>query len=279
MLPVSRFPYRIGCSGWSYKSWVGPFYPRGTRPSDFLSLYSRVFDAVEIDSTFYSIPDRSAVAKWYASTPDNFIFTAKMPKTITHERQLSNCGVQLSYFLESVKMLREKLGCVLLQFPHSFSLERGKSRLASFIEDLPGDTKFALEFRDSSWFVDEVFTMLSDRNITLAWSDIPHTAPAERLTTGTAYLRLVGDRAIDERDFGQVRRDKGESISEWGRRLSARISELEEVFIFSNNHYQGFGPATANAFRKELGLDELDWRAVFDSTRDRGQSSLLDWGG
>lgn len=273
-----RNKYLTGCSGWSYKSWVGPFYPKGTKAKDFLRLYSTVFDAVEIDSTFYSIPESSVVSNWYSSTGDHFTFTAKLPKTITHERKLINSGTQLSFFLESIGKLKEKLGCILVQMPHSFKYDHGFQNLGKFVKELPGDAKFAFEFRDPSWFTDDVYSLLSDAGMTLAWSDTPFAVSPDCITSKTGYLRLVGDRKIEESDFGKVQRDKSESLSFWGKKLSARIMELEEVFIFSNNHYQGFGPATVNSMRKELGLEEVKWDASPRHELDSSQKSIFDWG-
>lgn len=269
--------YRTGCSGWSYKAWVGPFYPKGTAPKDYLSLYSKVFNVVEIDSTFYSIPGIETVKRWYDATPEDFEFTAKLPRTITHDRKLSNSEMQLKIFLDSIGKLGEKLRIILIQLPHSFNFENGNERFEKFTKSLPKDIKFAVEFRDSSWYSDEVRNLLSDLGVGLAWSDIPYTDPPEWITSQSLYLRLVGDRAISEGEFGKIQRSMDNRIKIWGERLSAHISDLEEVFIFSNNHYQGFGPGSVNLMRKELGLESLNWEFSFKAPEDKSQSSIFDW--
>lgn len=268
---------RIGCSGWSYQGWVGPFYPKGTKPGDFLSLYSMVFDAVEIDSTFYAIPSADKVMKWRDSTPDDFVFTAKMPKIITHERRLVNCETHLSYFLDSIKLLGDKLGMLLIQFPHSFDFDRNHVTFRSFIGNLPDDTRFAVEFRNESWFVEETYSILRENGITIAWSETPFTGARDKLTGDGVYLRLVGDRTIDENRFGSVQIDRDREIHEWTNRIDSFRGKLDSAFIFTNNHFQGFGPATANNVRRQMGMEELDLSKLRASAGDDNQSSLLDW--
>lgn len=268
---------RIGCSGWSYSGWIGPFYPKGSRPAELLSLYSRVFDTVEIDSTFYAIPSADKVKRWRSSTPDDFTFTAKMPKIITHERRLENCEIHLSYFLDSMKHLGDKLRHILVQFPHSFDYSRNHVAFRSFVERLPQNVGFAVEFRNESWFSEETYSMLQENGITMAWSETPYTNPAGRVTGETIYLRLVGDRSIDESNFGTVQLDRDKEILEWTRRIDSFRGKLGSAFIFTNNHFQGFGPATANSVRKHLGMGELDMSKIMASPGDDSQRSLLDW--
>lgn len=106
---------RIGCSGWSYPSWVGPFYPKGTPQTSWLQHYAKAFDYVEVDSTFYSIPSPFRVKKWFQATPDNFRFTAKLPKFITHDKAFYNVDMELELFYSAMAPLKEKLLCLLIQ--------------------------------------------------------------------------------------------------------------------------------------------------------------------
>lgn len=269
--------YRTGCSGWSYKGWVGPFYPKGTDSSEFLELYSRVFNTVEIDSTFYASPDSISVRKWRESTPDDFQFTAKMPRVITHERRLVNVEIRVGYFLESIKSLKEKLGMVLVQFPHSFTQNDGFEDFRKFLKLLPQDLQFAVEFRHNSWFNDEVYSLMKEENITLAWSEIPMAAPPDELTSSSAYLRLVGDRSINEKDFGTVQKDRSDIIRKWAEKLEKRRDVIDHTFVFSNNHFQGFGPATVNSFRQAVGLEPVDWLPLMNDNASGKQRTLFDW--
>lgn len=268
---------RIGCSGWSYKGWVGPFYPRGTKPGQFLELYSRVFNTVEIDSTFYATPGVETVRKWKEKTPDDFLFTAKMPKIITHERMLSNVDIHLGYFIEAMEKLEGKLGMILVQFPHGFTYQDGSERLVRFLKMLPGNIHFAIEFRHDSWFNEDTYSALSEHDVTLAWSEVPMTASSTARTTSSAYVRLVGDRTIEEKDFGTVQRDRSDVIEKWASLLKERKDIIDHTFVFSNNHFQGFGPGTVNLFRKAMEMDEVNWSRTMVPEKDQGQKSLLDW--
>ncbi|HKJ97164.1 MAG TPA: DUF72 domain-containing protein [Thermoplasmataceae archaeon] len=269
--------FRIGCSGWSYKGWNGAFYPKGTKPSDYLELYSRAFDTVEIDSTFYAIPDSGTVRSWRERTPDNFLFTAKVPKIVTHERKLENTEVHMGYFLESIGKLGDKLGMILVQFPHGFTYDSGAEKFRKFLERLPTDARFAVEFRHDSWFNDAAYACLKENNVTLAWSEVPMTGSTNITTSSSAYVRLVGDRSIKEEDFGTVRRDRTDVINRWARELENKKNVIDHTFVFSNNHFQGFGPATVNFFRQAVGVEPVNWEIRMKNTSTGEQKSLFDW--
>lgn len=268
---------RTGCSGWSYKGWVGPFYPSGTKTEEMLRLYSRVFNTVEVDSTFYGQPSLSTVKKWKDSVPEDFLFTVKMPGIITHERKLSGSGAQVQLFLESIRGFGEKLSMVLIQLPPSMKYDDSFRAFADFVELLPDDVRFAVEFRDETWFREDVYSIMRKRGVTMAWSEIPSVSMVGSMTTSSLYLRLVGDRNIDEADFGSIRRDRSAVISEWADRVKHVLEKIDDAFVFTNNHFQGFGPATANLFRNAVGLDDLKWEETFRSPGEKAQKSLMDW--
>lgn len=267
--------FRVGCSGWSYSGWLRNFYPAGTKPGDYLKLYSSVFNTVEIDSTFYRIPGKSMVEGWKNATPSDFLFTAKLPREITHERRFRDSKAILARFTESMRILGSKLALILIQLPPSMKREKNVDNLASFISMLPDDLRYAMEFRHYSWFTDDVLSMLSDNKVTFAWSEIRDLVPANFLTTGTIYLRLVGDRTIQESDFGNVMRDRSGIISEWAGEIMKRKEEVKHAFIFANNHFQGFGPFTVNLFRESLGLEKTDWTAKMQASVPDNQKTLF----
>lgn len=266
---------RTGCSGWSYKGWAGTFYPHGTGAGDYLSLYSRVFDTVEIDSTFYRIPDARTVRGWKEATPDSFRFTAKAPGNVTHERKLIGAEAEMGTFLDSMRHLDEKLAVILIQLPPSLRYRDGMRRLVAFVENLPDDVKYAIEFRHNSWFRQETYDLLSGHGITLAWSEIPMADVPHVLTSGDLYLRLVGDRSIDERDFGKVVKDRSDVISKWAGEVERRKGEIRHAFVFANNHFQGFGPFTVNLFRREMKMEPADWSSILEQPADRRQKRLF----
>jgi len=251
---------RIGCSGWSYRAWVGPFYPSHTSPDRFLQLYSKVFDSVEIDSTFYGIPAAGTVESWRKSTPEDFRFYPKIPGEITHEKRLANSGAILDSFIETMNKLGSRLGTILVQLPPFFRYMEGFDDLEKFIGALPEEFRFAMEFRHDSWFRKEVFSALERAGVTFAWSEAPFAEIPAIMTSQDVYLRLVGDRSLGEREFGAIRLNKSASINKWAAELKSREDEIASAHVFSNNHFQGFGPGTANQFLEALGRKPVNWQ-------------------
>ena len=146
----------VGCQGWNYDDWTtkaggaGVFYPRGTRSGKMLAFYSQIFDTIEVDSTFYAIPSASSVEGWYKKTPAGFTFSLKMPQEITHEHALRESSFEiLDEFCERITNLREKLGVVLVQLAPQFEASKENAQnLRKFLERLPKEIRFAIEFRD-----------------------------------------------------------------------------------------------------------------------------------
>src|ERR1044072_7829332 len=160
----------IGCQGWIYDDWVGVFYPPKSRNIDLLPLYSKIFNSVEVDSTFYAIPQETTINGWYAKTPENFSFSLKLPSEITHKNRLINCEVQLFNFLDRALNLRQKLGCILIQLPPDFSPSEHKN-LSHFLTLLPRNAKFAIEFRDLNWLNKSIIDELGEQGVALALAD------------------------------------------------------------------------------------------------------------
>ena len=161
----------IGTQGWNYEDWVGPFYPRGAKAADFFDLYARVFDTVEIDSTFYAIPSEASIVAWRRRAPQGFVYALKLPQEITHLQRLRDCEGVLDRFCERARGLEEKLGAVLIQLPPDFS-PRSLGALESFIPLLPSGMRFAVEFRDDSWlgeeFCERTLSLLNEHGVALA---------------------------------------------------------------------------------------------------------------
>jgi len=251
---------KIGCSGWSYQDWVGPFYPKDARPSDYLRLYSNVFDAVEVDSTYYRNPSPLMVSNWRRATPEGFVFTAKFPKKITHEKKLRDVGEQLERFYKSMSELREKLGVLLVQLPPSFNYKKDREALEQFLGQIDTGYRHAIELRNRSWFRPDVYEMLGQSNVALVWSENQYASTPPEATSDVAYVRMVGDRSIT--DFSKTQRDQGEVMRKWYSALEEKSSLFKQGFIFFNNHFAGFGPGSVNEFRRLAGLAELDWKKV-----------------
>ena len=148
--------YYIGCSGWSYSAWQGPFYPSNQdSSSDWLPFYASVFNYVEIDSSFYRTPNVFTVKSWFNKTPENFKFTAKFPKLITHDKRLKDVSKELQYFIQSMLPLKEKTLALLIQLPPSLKITEGIENLRQYVvPELDDRFRYAIEVRDRTCFQD-----------------------------------------------------------------------------------------------------------------------------
>lgn len=248
----------IGCSGWSYSSWEGPFYPSNIDNKLMLTFYSKIFDYVEIDSTFYNIPSQPTVKNWNKRTPNNFRFTVKFPKIITHEKRFRDVEKELSQFYENMEPLKDKILSLLIQLPPSYELKEGLDTFRNYDFFFDDTFRYAIEVRHSSWFNELAYNMFRNSNISLVWSqmDVLQTPPV--ITTDFIYLRLIGDRSIQESNFGKLQRDRSLEMKGWAdkiSRLEEREKSLKIGIVAANNHYGGFGPGTVNKFREMLNLE------------------------
>jgi uncharacterized protein YecE (DUF72 family) len=210
------------------------------------------------------MPTPFIVRNWYKRTPDNFRFTAKFPKVITHDKRLKSVEKELEYFLESISGLGEKLLALLIQLPPSLDIAEGLEGLRQIVPELDKRFRYAVEVRDSSWFQDLAYNFFRNNNICMVWSQLAGIRTPPIVTTDFLYIRFIGDRSIDEKDFGKIHKDRVAEMKKWARKLN-RIAETEKdkvnlAIVAANNHYAGFGPETANMFRKMLGLSEVTWK-------------------
>ncbi|MFX1359625.1 MAG: DUF72 domain-containing protein [Promethearchaeota archaeon] len=250
----------IGTSGWSYDEWIGPFYPQGLTKKDFLSYYSQIFYTNEINSTFYNIPSRHIVESWVKKTPKDFLFTAKIPQIITHEKRLNvdECLNDLDYFLKVMNPLIEssKLLAFLIQLPPSFTKDRDFANLKEFIANWPEDYKrenyyLAIEFRDRSWMQDEVFTYLKQKSLTYCAVIEPLLPPRMDITNSEfAYIRFHGygkdiwfDYFFNE-----------EEIKNWAASIKDVIKQTPNIGIYFNNHFSGYAAKNSLMMMRELNL-------------------------
>ncbi|OGS47990.1 MAG: hypothetical protein A3K68_00700 [Euryarchaeota archaeon RBG_16_68_13] len=265
---------RIGCSGWGYDDWLGGFYPPDTPKSEYLRLYSNVFDVVEVDSSFYRNPGPAMTNAWYKTTPPGFRLTMKMPKRITHEKKLKDVSESLGWFYASVKELKEKCGPLVAQLPPSIKYDVHWTIMKHFIGSLDMSYPHAIEFRHKSWFREDVYSLLRDRNVAMVWTENQYLRSPADVTADYVYLRMVGDRELTE--FKGIQKDRSVEMRAWYRELEESADSVKGAMVFFNNHYAGFGPGSVNEFRRLAGLMEYEFPA--DSAGGRGQKSLGDFG-
>ncbi len=263
----------VGTSSWSSRDWCGSFYPESTAPSEMIRAYSRKLSTVEIDATWYRIPDTKMVASWKSKTPEGFIFSAKVPRIITHEKYLENCGTELNTFVTVMSRLEDRLGPLLLQFPY---FAKGKDpgeyetgadflrRLKKFTALLPKDFRWVVEVRNTKWVRSPLLEMLHERSISLAFIDYYTMDPLYRLaqrsevfTAPFVYVRFLGNRKQIETlvrkakendpqrsDWSSLILDRTGQMQLWIPPLKDLASKNIPTYVYFNNHYAGYAPGS-----------------------------------
>jgi uncharacterized protein YecE (DUF72 family) len=256
---------RIGTSAFTAAGWSGSFYPPDLKPKDYLPFYATKFSSVEIDSTYYATPSPSTVRAWYDKTPDGFLFSAKVPQVVTHDKVLVDCEPEFGEFLGAMKLLGEKLGPILLQFPYFNEADLPASvfisRLRAFLQRLKGrltgeDVRFAVEIRNNTWLNQEFAGLLREHHVALVlqdqgWMRRPHELAFDYLTAGFTYVRLLGDRKGIERQtkiWDKIIVDRSTELRSWVDLCHATVRRGVAAFVYVNNHYAGHAPATVAQF-------------------------------
>ena len=249
---------RLGAQGWNYDAWVGPFYPSGTRSADYLRIYARAFDTVEVDSTFYAIPPVKTVRGWADRVPEGFTFALKLPQEISHENRLRNSADLLALFAERARELGPKLGPILVQLGPDFSPAELPA-LAGFLPILPRDLDFAIEFRQRGWMQEGIIALLAEHHVALALTDarwIPRKvmlALASSPTADFTYIRWMGPNR-DLVDYSRVQVDRSREIDAWAGVLPVIAARVKTVYGYVNNHFAGHSPASLRDLQRKLGL-------------------------
>ncbi len=264
-------PIEVGCCGWSYPDWEGPFYPEGMAAGDYLEWYAGRFPVVEVDSTFYRPPSAAMVRAWRSRTPDGFRFALKVPRAITHDKQLRDCDEEVEGFLAAIEPLGDKLMVALLQLGYfnrgAFAtLEAFLETLGSFLANWPhAKVPVAVEVRNRRWVTTDLMRVLRSHDAAFTLTEhqwMPSMAEVEQLvdpvTGPLAYVRLLGDREAIEKvtttwDRPVVDRSADLSVS---AAVIARLAARVPVAVFCNNHYEGHSPETARRLRGLLELPE-----------------------
>ena len=248
--PAKRL--HIGTSGWAYKDWKGNFYPDGIKSTQYLTHYARHFDTVEVDSTFYGTPKRTTVERWAAQTPESFIFTLKVPQIITHEKRLQDCEMEWQQFLETASVLGSKLGPLILQFDYKFRYDLHFPLLKSFLQKYGGTHRLAVEIRNKDWHRNEFYNLLESFGVALVLNDLYYMPRVIHLTADFTIVRLLGNRKLVPGSFTQVLIERQKDLDWWSERIRQFLDKNLEVYVYSNNHYQGFAPATVTNLLQRL---------------------------
>ncbi|MBY9010138.1 MAG: DUF72 domain-containing protein [Candidatus Lokiarchaeota archaeon] len=246
----------IGCAGWDYKDWVGPFYPKPLERYNHLEFYSNFFELIEINSTFYNIPNKTTVTNWYNQVSENFKFVVKVWQKITHNLNDSDLDYLISQFFSQLSPLRDKVVAYLLQFPPWFKFtEKHFKQLKLLSTELPPDYRYVIELRDNSWFKEEIVSEIIDRpNFVLGTTYMPGLNAHYLTDQNFYYIRLIGDRELSV--FNRIQRNQEDSINDLLRNLQMieKMSNIYEIFIIVNNHFQGNAPESVNLLKKRLNI-------------------------
>lgn len=232
-----RSKIHIGTSGWRYDHWVGPFYPSGLSGDEFLEHYAKSFRTVEINNSFYHMPEKKTMRRWSRTVPDGFIFAVKASRYITHMKKLKDPRKPVSKLLKTADALGDKLGPILFQLPPKWRVNR--ERLESFLESLPSGYRYAFELRDPSWFDDDVYAILEKHGAAFCIFEIGGLRSPEVVTSGMVYVRLHGPGAAYK---GQYSKD---ALSEWAHRIRKWRRRGKEVFFYFDNDEAGYAPEDA----------------------------------
>jgi uncharacterized protein YecE (DUF72 family) len=228
----------FGTSGWSYKEWVGPFY---SSTKKMFSHYAQFFSTAEINSTFYKYPSRATIYGLDRNSSGNFVFSAKLPRLITHEKRLIPDRMvknDLLMFLELLEplMARGKLGCILIQLPPSFAYESDLENLKAFFEMLPEEYEFAAEFRNLSWMRNETWSLLKKHNVAYCIVDEPLLPPEIHVTADFAYFRWHGKGSKIWYDYHY----SADELHEWVPKIEKTQEKVNKIYGYFNNHFHGY---------------------------------------
>src|ERR1041385_1681735 len=229
-----------GTSGYNYPEWKGSFYPADLAAARMLPYYAARFPTVEINYTFYRMPNEKIVSGWAAQTPSPYKLTLKAPRRITHDNRLKNVGEHVQGFCQVAATLGDKLGALLFQLPPN--LKKDLALFDAFLETLAPRVCAAFEFRHESWLDEEIYARLRARNLALCIADSERLSTPVVITADYAYFRL--------RDEGYTPDD----IAKWADVIREKTSACREVFVYFKHEEQGKGPAFAQMLMRALGI-------------------------
>lgn len=233
---------RIGCSGWQYAHWRGDFYPRGLAQDRWLEHYAEHLDSVELNNSFYRLPDGEAFAGWRRRVPDGFTFAVKASRYLTHVKRLRDPGEPLQRLWSCAEKLDDRLGPMLYQLPPRWHLDL--DRLRTFVEMLPDGRLQALEVRDRSWYAPEALATLRDADVALCIHDMSGSAAPRELTAEFAYVRFHGAAARYRGGYS------GQALAAWADRLVGWAADGIGSWVYFNNDVGGHAPRDAARLRE-----------------------------
>jgi uncharacterized protein YecE (DUF72 family) len=249
MYPENRQFY-LGTSGWAHRDWIGKFYPHDMPPAEYLAAYAQHFPTVEIEHTFFDLPAQEMVQAWYRRTPDGFVFCPCAPRQITHVDRLQNTQKTLQQFIEVISGLEEKLGPILLQLPEDFRYQELKT-LESFLQILPQERQFAIEFRHGSWLKDSTYALLETYHVAWVIVDAAFLPRTPRVTTNFSYVRWHGHPGLSQQSTRQL--DPVAAFQPWIPILRDLARQVPRIYGYVRNSSSGYAPRDSQTLQELLG--------------------------
>ncbi len=230
---------RIGTSGWHYAHWRGVYYPQALPPADMLAYYARDFDTVEVNNSFYRLPEAATFAAWREATPTGFVFAVKASRYLTHMKKLKEPELAIARLIERVDALGGKRGPILFQLPPRWRVDVG--RLAACLDALPAGRRYAFELRDPSWHRADVYALLERHGAALCIYDLAGFQSPLRLTADFTYVRLHGPGRAYEDTYAEA------VLREWAERIGAWRRALRAIYVYFDNDQAGYAVRDALA--------------------------------
>jgi uncharacterized protein YecE (DUF72 family) len=235
---------RVGTSGWHYDHWVGRFYPAELKKSDWLGFYMQHFDTVEINNTFYHLPKETSIKRWHKQAPKGFIYTVKANRYITHIKRLKDTREEVERFFERIKPLGVNLGPVLYQLPPG--LNKDAKLLADFLALLPKKRPCVFEFRNDTWYCDEVYKLLDEHNVGFCTHDMPGKVSPRIVTGKSVYVRFHGATGRYSGNYPT------KTLQAWTRWVRENAKPHHNVYAYFNNDYNAYAVNNAKQLREML---------------------------
>lgn len=235
----------IGTSGWSYKHWKGTFYPVNLKIKGHFQYYMQYFDTVEINNSFYRLPSKEVFESWRKAVPENFIYVVKASRFITHMKKLKDPTESLSEFLENVSALKNTLGPILFQLPPSWEINI--ERLHTFLKALPSHFRYVFEFRNQTWYTEEVYNLLREFNCAFCIYELDRHLTPFVITSDFVYIRLHGPGNKYQGSYDES------SLQKWANQIKS-WSVNKDVFIYFDNDEKAYAAFNAIRLKELIGL-------------------------
>ena len=234
----------IGTSGWHYLHWWEKFYPANYSEKELLKYYSKFYSTVEVNNTFYKLPENKTILQWTDTVPEDFIFSVKASRYITHMKKLADPELSTEVFFERIQQFKEHLGIILFQLPPNFKVNI--ERFKDFLRILPVDYRYAFEFRDKSWFDPSIYDLLKKNNIALCIYSLGKYSSPKEITADFVYIRFHGPTGLGS---GLYSLDK---IEEFSKDIKGYLNEGKEVFCYFNNDESSYAIKNASELQDFL---------------------------